>query len=198
MAKYLTEEDFLNANSYVPVAEKAMEAREYAKRCIVEIQITSQNGSEKADVLPPMYQESPFLKSLYGMTFLLYHYFDKLIPNENGELSLNAKEYDEWGEGSLLNTIERFKMSKNIDVRNKAFDIAADYREFYRMLGTEIASILTAKNDLLTRFMDFFKSSITPDTFEGLLKQLKDVQTEIDEYQAQPKEWKKPTLEEVK
>lgn len=198
MAKYLTEEDFLNANSYVEIAAKAAEARLYAQYCIDKIDIILDKDKDNKEVLPPMYQENPMMKSLFGMQFLLYHYFKKLAPDENGEIILTAQEYDEWGEGSILNTIERFKMSKNLDVRNKAFDIASDYREFYRMLGTEIASALNAKNDLLSRIVEFFKASITPEAFSSALNQLKELQTDIDDYKNQPKEWQKPTLSEVK
>lgn len=198
MAKYLTEEDFLNANSYVEIAAKAAEARLYAQYCIDKIDIILDKDKDDKEVLPPMYQENPMMKSLFGMQFLLYHYFKKLAPDENGEIILTAQEYDEWGEGSILNTIERFKMSKNLDVRNKAFDIASDYREFYRMLGTEIASALNAKNDLLSRIIEFFKASITPEAVSSVVNQLKELQTDIDDYKNQPKEWQKPTLSEVK
>lgn len=198
MAKYLTEEDFLNANSYVEIAAKAAEARLYAQYCIDKIDIILDKDKDDKEVLPPMYQENPMMKSLFGMQFLLYHYFKKLAPDENGEIILTAQEYDEWGEGSILNTIERFKMSKNLDVRNKAFDIASDYREFYRMLGTEIASALNAKNDLLSRIIEFFKASITPEAVSSVVNQLKELQTDIDDYKNKPKEWQKPTLSEVK
>ena len=198
MAKFLTEEDFLNATSYVELPAKAAEARLYAQYCIDKAEITVGKEGKDKEVLPPIYQENPMMKSLFGMQFLLYHYFHKLTPDENGELVLTAKEYDEWGEGSILNTIERFKMSKNIDIRNKAFDIATDYREFYRMLGTEIASVLNAKNDLLARFVEFFKASVTPESIANTMESLKDVQKEIEDYQKQPKDWQKPLLEEVK
>lgn len=195
MAKFLTEEDFINADSYVEISAKAAEARLYAQYCIDKVEIKS---DDDGDVLPPIYQENPMMKSLFGMQFLLYHYFHKIVPDENGDIVLTAREYDEWGEGSILNSIERFKMSKNLDIRNKAFDIATDYREFYRMLGTEIASVLNANNDLLARFTEFFKASITPETFTSALEGLKDVQKEMEEYQKSPKEWQNPVLEEVK
>lgn len=198
MAKFLTEEDFLNAESYVPLPSKAAEARLYAQYCIDKADIIVGEKGKDKEVLPPIYQENPMMKSLFGMQFLLYHYFHKLAPDENGDIILTAKEYDEWGEGSILNTIERFKMSKNLDIRNKAFDIATDYREFYRMLGTEIASALNANNDLLARFVEFFKASITPEAFSSALNSLKDIQQEIDDYQKSPKDWQKPLLEEVK
>lgn len=194
MAKYLTEEDFLNAKSYVELPAKAAEARLYAQYCIDEVAISIGDKNDDKDVLPPMYQENPMMKSLFGMQFLLFHYFEKIQPNEDGDIVLTSKEYDEWGYGSILNTIERFKMSKNIEVRNKAFDIATDYREFYRMLGTEIASVLNAKNDLLTRFVEFFRASITPETFASTINDLKQIQKEMDEYQNTPKEWQKPNL----
>lgn len=195
MAKFLTEEDFINADSYVAIASKAAEARLYAQYCIDKVEVKSEDGE---DALPPVYQENPMMKSLFGMQFLLYHYFHKIAPDENGDIILTAKEYDEWGDGSILNSIERFKMSKNLDIRNKAFDIATDYREFYRMLGTEIASVLNANNDFLARFVEFFKSNITPETFTTALEGLKQAKKEIDDYKAEPKEWQKPDLEEVK
>ncbi len=198
MAKFLTEEDFLNADSYVEIASKAAEARLYAQYCIDKAEIAVEDEDGEKDYLPPLYQENPMMKSLFGMQFLLYHYFHKIVPDENGDIILTAKEYDEWGEGSILNSIERFKMSKNIDIRNKAFDIATDYREFYRMLGTEIASVLNANNDLLVRFVRFFKASITPETFTATLQGLTSIQKEIEDYQKKPKEWQKPDLEEVK
>jgi hypothetical protein len=194
MAKYLTEEDFLNAKSYVELPVKEAEARLYAQYCIDKVAISVGKTENDKEVLPPMFQENPMMKSMFGLQFLLYHYFEKLLPDENGEIFITAEEYDEWGKGSMLNTIERFKMSKNIEVRNKAFDIATDYREFYRMLGTEIASALSTKNDLLSRLVEFFKASISPETFSSVMNGLKDIQKDIDEYQSTQKEWKKPNL----
>ena len=194
MAKYLTEEDFLNAKSYVELSTKAAEARLYAQYCLDEVEISVGKNDEDKEALPPMFQENPMMKSMFGLQFLLYHYFGKIVPDENGDVFITAEDYDEWGYGSILNTIERFKMSKNMDVRNKAFDIATDYREFYRMLGTEIASVLSAKNDLLSRLVEFFKASITPETFKSALNSFNEVQKEIDEYQKSPKEWQKPHL----
>lgn len=197
MAKFLTEEDFLNATSYVDIPVKAAEARIYANYCIDKIEVKVGNGEkEDKESLPPLYQENPMMKSLFGMQFLLFHYFKKIQPDENGEIILTAAEYDEWGEGSILNTIERFKMSKNMDIRNKAFDIATDYREFYRMLGTEIASVLTEKNDLLSRLVEYLTANITPESFSAIMNQIKDIQGEMEEYQKLPKEWKKPIAEE--
>ena len=66
------------------------------------------------------------------------------------------------------------------------------------MLGTEIASLLAEKNDILSRFVEFFSASITPETFSQLLSQVKEISKEIDEYAAKPKEWQKPQLSEVK
>ena len=194
MAKFLTEEDILKAKSYIPISDKAACARVYADKCIDKVEITIGTGEQK-DALPPLYQENPLLKSLYGMLFLLERYFGKLEPDKNGEITFTREDYDEWGEGSVFNALERMKASKNIEVRNKAFDIVADYREFYRMLGTEIASILAAKNDLLSRLTMYFTAQITPDTFKELLSSLSQVQQEITEYEAKPKEWlsEKPT-----
>ena len=194
MAKFLTEEDILKAKSYIPISDKAVCARVYADKCIDKVEITIGDGEQK-DTLPPLYQENPLLKSLYGMLFLLERYFGKIEADEKGEIIFTREDYDEWGEGSVFNALERMKASKNIEVRNKAFDIVADYREFYRMLGTEIASILAAKNDLLSRLSIYFTAQITPDAFKELLSSISQAQQEIAEYEAKPKEWlsEKPT-----
>mgnify|MGYP007115359176 CR=1 FL=1 len=193
MSKFLTEQDILEATTYVPIATKAACARSFAEECISKVEIKLDG-----EVLPSMYQENPFMKSLYGMNFLLNQYFNKLEPNEEGMCTLSSADYDEWGEGNIFNAIERYKASKNKEIRDKAFDISADYREFYRMLGTEIASLLAEKNDILSRFVEFFSASITPETFSQLLSQVKEISKEIDEYAAKPKEWQKPQLSEVK
>jgi hypothetical protein len=88
-----------------------------------------------------------------------------------------------------MNQLDRFKSSKNIVVRNKVYDILDDYREFYRMLGVEITSLVANKNDGLSRFIDYFKASITPDMIKDVFSQLTGALGEIKDYESKPKEW---------
>ena len=129
------------------------------------------------------------MKSLYGMMTLLTNYLHMLPTDDDGNVSMDAATFDEWGEASIMNQLDRMKSSKNQEIRNRVYDILDDYREFYRMLGVEISSILANKNDMLSRFMQYFQSEITPDLMKGLMDNLTSVMQEAKDYQEQPKEW---------
>ena len=184
----ITEEIILNAESYIPIDMKSAMAQEFAKSCVTEVQIIVENNGEK-DILPPRYQENPKMKSLYGMMTLLDQYLHLLERSENGEVTFNSLDFDEWGRDCVMNQLDRFKSSKNIEVRNKVYDILDDYREFYRMLGVEITSLVANKNDGLSRFIDYFKASITPDMIKDVFSQLTGTLGEIKDYESKPKEW---------
>lgn len=184
----ITEEIILNAESYIPIDIKGEMARSFAESCVSEVQITLENNGEK-DVLPPRYQENPQMKSLYGMMTLLDQYLHLLEKDEKGFVTLTESEYDEWGRACVMNQLDRFKSSKNIEVRNKVYDILDDYREFYRMLGVEITSLVANKNDGLSRFIDYFKASITPDMIKDVFSQLTGTLGEIKDYESKTKEW---------
>ena len=97
-----------------------------------------------------------------------------------------------------MNQLDRFKSSKNIQVRNKVYDILDDYREFYRMLGVEIAALVANKNDSLSRFLEYFKASITPDMLKDIFSQFTGTLGEIAEYKSKPKEWDSESVTEEK
>ncbi len=183
----ITEEIILNAESYIPIEIKGEMARSYAESCVSEVQITLENNGEK-DVLPPRYQENPQMKSLYGMMTLLDQYLHLLEKDEKGFVTLTESEYDEWGRACVMNQLDRFKSSKNIEVRNKIYDILDDYREFYRMLGVEITALVANKNDPLSRFLDYFRVSITPDMVKDALTQFTGALGEIKEYEENKQE----------
>ena len=182
--KTITEDIILNATLYIPIAKKSALARTFAEDCISKVEIKLND-----DVLPPRYQENPMMKSLYGMMTLLAEYLHMLPTDDDGNVSMGASSFDEWGEASIMNQLDRMKSSKNQEIRNRVYDILDDYREFYRMLGVEISSILANKNDVLSRFMQYFQSEITPDIVKGLIDNLASVAQEAKEYQEQPKEW---------
>ena len=185
--KLITEEIILNADKYIPISTKSDLARGFAKDCVSEVNITVDNGDE-SEVLPPRYQEDPKMKSLYGMMTLLYNYLHVLKPNDNGEILFDSNDFDEWGKSCIMNQLDRLKSSKNIEVRNKVYDILDDYREFYRMLGVEISALVANKNDVLVRFLEYFKASITPDMMSDVINQFTGTLTELKEYKDNPKE----------
>ena len=179
--KTITEDIILNANLYMPIAKKSALAQTFAEDCISKVEI-KMNGDDSSSILPPRYQENPMMKSLYGMMTLLSDYLHMLPTDDDGDVSMDAATFDEWGEASIMNQLDRMKSSKNQEIRNRVYDILDDYREFYRMLGVEISSILANKNDMLSRFMQYFQSEITADIVKGALGGLQSALQEIKNY----------------
>lgn len=187
--KIITEEIILNATTYLPIETKSVMAREFAKDCVSEVQV-SIDENDSTSVLPPRYQENPMLKSLYGMMTLLDQYLHLIVRDENGDATLNVEEFDEWGKSCVMNQLDRMKSSKNVEVRNRVYDILDDYREFYRMLGVEISALVANKNDFLSRFLQYFSMSITPDMFKDAFANLADSLNDIKEQAEKEKDMK--------
>lgn len=185
--KIITEEIILNATLYIPIAKKSALARAFADDCISKVEIKL-NGDDASSILPPRYQENPMMKSLYGMMTLLADYLHMLPTDDDGNVSMDAATFDEWGEASVMNQLDRMKSSKNQEIRNRVYDILDDYREFYRMLGVEINSILANKNDVLSRFMQYFQSEITPDMVSDAVERFMGTLEEMREDNGKQKE----------
>lgn len=187
--KIITEEIILNATTYLPIETKSVMAREFAKNCVSEVQVSIEEN-DSTSVLPPRYQENPMLKSLYGMMTLLDQYLHLIVRDENGDATLDVEEFDEWGKSCVMNQLDRMKSSKNVEVRNRVYDILDDYREFYRMLGVEISALVANKNDFLSRFLQYFSMSITPDMFKDAFANLADSLNDIKEQVEKEKDMK--------
>ena len=176
--KTLTEEDIRTATSYLPLAKKTALARAYAQDCLLQFDLST--GSEDVDkVFPSRFQENPQKRMLYGMLVLLREYLHKVAEDED----LSTDQYDEWGEASIFNQLDRFKSSKDMEIRNKVYDLVDDYREFYRMLGTEINSLVEAKNDFLARFVQYITLSQSPEALQEQLEQLEKLTHELETMQ---------------
>jgi len=172
--KILTEEDIRNAVSYLPLAKKTAMARAYAQDCLLQFDIST--GNEEVDkVFPSRFQENPQKRMLYGMLVLLREYLKKMEDED-----LSTEQYDVWGASSIFNQLDRFKSSKDPEIRNKVYDLVDDYREFYRMLGTEINSLAEAKNDFLARFVQYVSLSQSPEALQEQLEQLEKLTQEIE------------------
>lgn len=172
--KILSEEDIRNAVSYLPLAKKTAMARAYAQDCLLQFDIST--GNEEVDkVFPSRFQENPQKRMLYGMLVLLREYLKKMEDED-----LSTEQYDVWGASSIFNQLDRFKSSKDPEIRNKVYDLVDDYREFYRMLGTEINSLAEAKNDLLARFVQYVSLSQSPEALQEQLEQLEKLTQEIE------------------
>ena len=190
--KTLTEEDIRNAVSYLPLAKKTAMARAYAQDCLLNFELST--GNDEIDkVFPSRFQENPQKRMLYGMLVLLRDYLKKMEDED-----LSTEQYDEWGSASIFNQLDRFKSSKDQEIRNKVYDLVDDYREFYRMLGTEINSLVEAKNDLLARLVQYITLSQSPEVLQEQLEKLEQLTREFDGVKDAIKEAEQASEEETK
>ena len=106
--------------------------------------------------------------------------FDRMEVRVEGETYLmSADDYDRWAGGHLFNQIDRMK-GKGPELRDKAFDLLADYRDLEKMLKTEIYGMLQAMNDPVSRFQDLAAQSMTPEAVQKTLDDLKEARSAFD------------------
>lgn len=172
MDKYfvLTNEIMEKAVSYMPIADKAELARTIAERCIVEIPTASQNIQGEAYLaLPYIKGEDREIKALCLMQVLLSHYLKVL---DVGTI-LTVDKYDYYARGSLANQIERYKSVPAL--RDKAFDLLTDYKEFRKFVDIEINNLIEVSNDALARFIAAIAVYSTPDNIKKAVEELQKV-----------------------
>jgi len=182
MAKYFTEEDILNATTYMPIGLKAKTAKAIAVSSIavvnVNMDITSDTGEKSQRPLPPRYTEDVMTKMAWQLRMLLCYYLKEDLGTED----MTAEMYDEWGKVAVFNQLDRLKQSKNVDVRNKVYDILDDYRELCKMVSTEIAMELTVRNDPFNRVAVWLMEQIPPEFIAKLRDGLVSARDELSSY----------------
>nr|DAU13430.1 MAG TPA: hypothetical protein [Caudoviricetes sp.] len=169
MGKYfeLTDEIMQKATAYMPIEDKAELAKTIAEQCVVDIPTAEQNLiGEKFLALPYIKGENRELKALCLMNVLLSHYLK--IPVNS---PLNEEKYNHYAEGSILNQIERYK--SNFDLKNKAFDLLADYKEFRKFVDVEINNLIALNNDPLARLTASIQVFATPENIKKAVDELK-------------------------
>lgn len=179
MARTITEQDILNATSYMPIAKKVSTAQAVAYLAISQVEVTTSDDQDKerSFKLPVRYIENVQTRALYQMMLLLTFY----LKQEIGE-NLTVEEYDAWGESAIFNQLDRLKQSKNVEVRNKVYDILDDYRELTKFIGSEIASRLTVQNDPIERIGAWLADQVTPEMIEKVKEALTSARDELVSY----------------
>ena len=184
MAKIITEQHILDANTYMPIAQKATTARAVAKLAILRVDIAAKDDeAEKGISLPERYAENAETKAMYQMMLLLTYYLKQDVPE-----NFTVKEYDEWGESAIFNQLDRHKQSKDPNVRNRVYDILDDYRELCKMIGSEIASELAAQNDPITRIGAWLSEQITTEIAAKIKDALTGMRDELKAYRESRKQ----------
>ena len=155
-------EVFSKANTYVPLMEKATIVCHCAERCIDRVVVDT--GEKFRGDVPPMYRENGQRKRRYLLGILVRAYLRlDFVPCEEDEWLLSADDYDLVGGVQLINQIDRMKKQSDA-LRDKAYDLLADYRDMERMLNTEINANLTIMNDVVARMAMSASSAMSPES----------------------------------
>ena len=178
-------EVFAKANTYVPLMEKAAIVRHCAERCIDRVVVDT--GEKFRGDVPPMYRENGQRKRRYLLGILVRAYLRlDFVPCEEDKWLLSADDYDLVGGVQLINQIDRMKKQSDT-LRDKAYDLLADYRDMERMLNTEINANLTIMNDVVARMAMSASSAMSPESMaeiaqmaEALKDTTKNIQTETE------------------
>lgn len=180
----LDEETVKRAEAYIPLAEKYAVSKILGQGCIEK---EDQDPEKMAyQPIPPKWHETIIGKRMVMMYVLVGLYLRLIDAQELYEdvpkITFSTRQYDQYSQ--VFAQLERYKKHKDEDVRNKAYAILADYREFERVLSAEIYNILNQKNDLCVRLMGMIEMQTNPETVRTATEQLKKV---AEELQAQQK-----------
>lgn len=171
----ITEEAMEEVNTYVPLGIKTDLVGLISDQCIEKAEMTAEiDGQEMT--MPPMYQENTNAKSRYLMGVLVRLYLCGGFKPESEEdiWLIPEEEYDKWAGGHIFNQLERFK--QNPKYKNTCFDLLSDYRDFEKRLNVELYGKLNALNDSVARQLAAIQASTSPDSVEGILEQIKELQ----------------------
>ena len=161
----ITPEILTNACDAMPIMERQELLEKIAQDCVVRVRMSYiPTGETEAKPMPERYQEYRVNTNLYLMGVLAVKYLHMSAGTEaEDDLKMPATVYDDWNASHVLSQIEGYKSDK--DLREKAFNLLADYREFRNALYREIETLLGHNNDVVWRLIDAvnmtMKESIT-------------------------------------
>ena len=173
----ITEDIIRNADSYLSLVSKTVLARMGAKECITPVTEAYTSVGFKtteAAVLknsPDRYIEDIAQKELYLMGVFARYYLKQFSGDR---VSMSVDSYDLWASSAVFNQLERMKSSKSLgsELKDKIFDMLYDFKQFHKMLGCEIVSLVQTMNDTAERLVETINSSMTPDTLESVSQEL--------------------------
>lgn len=144
----LTGEMLLKAKTYLPLSEKAKFVQRNAERCFDRLSVAI---GDKGEELPPMFMENPALKQRYLMGALVKGYLGLDFQGEDADSELmTEEEYDRYAGSHLLNQIKRMKAASP-DLRDRAFDLLADFSDLEKRMGARMHGLLNVQNDAVYR-----------------------------------------------
>lgn len=168
-----------NAQSYVGIEVKRRFLSDCAIRCFDKMEI----GTEDGESLPPFYKENAVSKSKYLLSALLTSYLHIRELNAEAEdpWELTDEEYDAYAAASPLSQLERIKkITGDKELRDKIYDLLADYRLLEKLLNSECYGLLPAMNDAISRFQMLMSAKTSPEAMEALTKNLEEMKAQVE------------------
>lgn len=170
MAEYaitITEQDIMDAVSYVDISSKEKYTRAVAFPCLEPVTVQYDDGN----ALPTMFRENKKIKAQYLMGLLatlLQRPFESETLSTGEELTgcMAEADYNLWASSHVMNQFERLKKTKNSEVVNKLFDLLYDYKAFELMLNGAIKDELEVRNDPLNRAAQWFSYTAADAAFK--------------------------------
>ena len=180
----LTKEMLQGAKTYMPLATKRTLAQEVAYACVVPMKRVKWDGihiipqdevvEDGPTSLPDLMEEDIALKMCLLQNVLLSYYFDIEMDPAEDAYAL----FDHYAGSHLLNQLERFKSDR--DVKNIAFDLTEDWREFKKMVDTIIYNYKMAANDPLKRFDAMLTVFSSPENIKAAAAELQKAGNEME------------------
>ena len=173
----ITAEMIENAETYIPLLEKAKLAEDIAHKCVkaVAFSYTPANGGAEVP-MPPGAQEVPFLTSLCLMGALVSRYL-KQGKDWDNDVQMPLNVYDEWASSHVMNQLERLKVNKKI--ANRVYDMLYDYKDLRWMVRQAVETRVSQGSDIVSRMHQMFALSamdISPQMLEETMAQLENLQ----------------------
>lgn len=164
----ITKEMVMDARDYLENAVKEAWVSENATKCFDRLSITADG-----EPVPPMYIVNEGLKRRYLMAAFAALYMKQDYEAEEKDTSLMTEEcFDRWAGGHAFEQLQRMK--HDAVVRDKCYDIVADYRELERRFVAQITGLLAVQNDVVIRQNEYSAAQIK--ALPEIIEQLKNLQ----------------------
>lgn len=170
----ITKEMIKNAKTYMPLANKEIIAKTIASKCIEPAKIDEQNKIGRTFLaLPQLKKENIVLKQILFLNVFLGFYFNVDIPDktESGEDYNAYDRHDFYAGGDIYNQVDRFKT--DLEVKNIVFALMSDFRDFKKIVESEIYNLKTIANDSLDRFVAAIAVLGNPENIKSLIEEIK-------------------------
>lgn len=193
----LDAEDVRKADTYIPISVKHKAIQILAAGCVEKVSLELDAGEKGVRPMPPRWQENVLGKRLvmaYVLASLYLHKIDgeELFNKDSPKFSFSERQFDIFSQAYF--NLEQFKRHNDPEIRSRAFEILADYRDFEKMLNAEIYNTLQSRNDLLSRLCMMLDMQAAPEAIQAAMENLEKITQEANQEMDKRKAW----MEQVK